>query len=689
MPRRTDFPRGLGMRYVAYEEAGPRIGILPDALAGTFTCPRQETPSLTLSYPNGDQGVRGDLLDRMVEVAVELTYDGTNWVEPPNARFMNLSSSWNLVEDGTEHRTAQFIHIGQRLEGALVWSVPEAAKDKDGKYKFNSRTAGVILRTIWDAAVKRGWGKGLDIDFNTTTDSAGQAWAFKTSVAFDPTISLKSILESLMNMGMIDYRWRGRTLQVYNADAALNRENSAVVWRLNSGTTSAPEKLDWSKLCTHVLVKGEGGHLWTFKNPEAPADLPRTEKVVEAGGVELEATARAVANLTLKTGATAAQEVKREWEADDVQWIPFQDYSLGDWVQVDRRAGLERMRVTQVSVSITENGRCQGHTTFGTVLDDLLARLAKKQKGVLGAVNSDGKNPRPEVPKSKYAPIAPVGLNVSSQAVVGSSGWPEAVASLQWTPVQVDALGGAVDVTGYEVSYRKLPNLIGPTFFSKGTTFETGGLECGKEYMFSVRALTAEVTGAWSMEVKALMASDVTPPPVPTAPQLTQTLGVLGVYWDGKGVGNAGMPDDFAGIEVSVDAPGRPPAKFTDMPNPIQRTNLAGLEIKEWEVRLRSYDRSGNRSNWSQGSRITLEQSIDADAIVKKVEEKLAGSDAMQRAAREGTLKEMKHLTEAMTQVATSLVDSGPVPPDAGKIGSSIWVAPDGRVFVLRAEGDR
>ena len=149
------------------------------------------------------------------------------------------------------------------------------------------------------------------------------------------------------------------------------------------------------------------------------------------------------------------------------------------------------------------------------------------------------------------------------------------------------------------------------------------------------------------------------------------------------------MPDDFAGIEVSVHAPGAPPARFTDMPRPVQRTNLAGLEIKEWEVALRSYDRAGNRSAWSQRARIVLEQSIDADAIAKKVEEKLAGSDAMQRAAREGTLKEMKHLTDAMTQVATSLVDAGPVPPDAGKIGASIWVAPDGRVFVLRAEGDR
>jgi len=78
-----------------------------------------------------------------------------------------------------------------------------------------------------------------------------------------------------------------------------------------------------------------------------------------------------------------------------------------------------------------------------------------------------------------------------------------------------------------------------------------------------------------------------------------------------------------------------------------------------------------------------------ADAIAREVERKLAGSDAMQQAAREGTLKEMKHLTEAMTQVATNLVTSGPIPPDSGTIGSSMWISPDGRVFVLRAEGDR
>lgn len=689
MPRDHAFARGMAMRYVAYEQAGARLGVLPDALAGTFTCPRQDTPSLTLSYPNGDMGVRGGLLDSAVEIAVELCYDGQTWHEPYNARFTNLSSEWNLIDDGTERRHADLIHIGHRLEGALVWSVPFNSMDKDGKYKFNSRNAGEILRTVWDAAVKRGWGAGLTLDVSTSIDSAGQGWAFQTTIAFDPSVSIKSILDTLMNMGMIDYRWRGRTLQVYNADSALKRENTAVVWRLSAGTTSAPEKLDWSQLCTHVLVKGDGGHTWTFPNPEAPAGMPRTEKVVSAGGVELEATARRVADLTLKTGATPAAEVKREWEADDLQWLPFEDYALGDWIKVERGNGLERMRVTQISISVTENGRCQGHTTFGTMLDDVLSRLAKRQKGVLGAVNSDGKNPRPETPNNKNAPAAPQGLIVTSAAVIGAQGDAEAVATIQWQAVSTDTASVAVDVTGYDISVREIPFQAGRLNTSKDTTGEVSGLIPGKKYAFSVRAVTRETLGVWSPEIIETMATDATPPPVPPPPRLSQTLGVLNVGWPMIGENGEGMPADFAGAEVSVQLPGIAPGVFSTMPTPVQRISLAGLEMREYEVRMRTYDRAGNRSAWGKPSTITLKQNIDADAIAKQVEDRLKGSDAMQQAAREGTLKEMKHLTEAMTQVATNLVSSGPVPPDSGTIGSSMWIAPDGRIFVLRAEGDR
>ena len=52
----------------------------------------------------------------------------------------------------------------------------------------------------------------------------------------------------------------------------------------------------------------DGGRTWTFPNPEAPAGMPRTEKVVSAGGVELEATARRDA---LRAQASSGRSLKR------------------------------------------------------------------------------------------------------------------------------------------------------------------------------------------------------------------------------------------------------------------------------------------------------------------------------------------------------------------------------------------
>jgi hypothetical protein len=247
----------------------------------------------------------------------------------------------------------------------------------------------------------------------------------------------------------------------------------------------------------------------------------------------------------------------------------------------------------------------------------------------------------------------------------------------------------AVDVIGYEISVREIPHPTGRLLTSNDTSGEVEGLSPGGRYAFKVRAVTRDAVGSWGPETIATMATDTSAPPVPSKPQLSQTLGVLQVFWDLLSVDGGGMPGDFAGAEVSVQLPGTPPAVVASMPSPMQRISLAGYEIREYEVRLRTYDRAGNRSAWSAPSNITLKQNIDADAIAREVERKLAGSDAMQQAAREGTLKEMKHLTEAMTQVATNLVTSGPIPPDSGTIGSSMWISPDGRVFVLRAEGDR
>jgi len=691
---RRDFFPGLQLRAVAYEVQGERIGVVPDVLEMTVTTPRGKTPTLSMSYAPGPSAIRGSVLEREVEVAVEATFDGAVWEELPDARFVTQKTERNLVNDGTDSRKVEAIHVSDYLKETLVWEVPPVAKDKEGKYKFLSRNAGTIIGTVWQAAAARGWGRGLTLGANTVNDSANQKWAKVVTLYFAPTISLLQIVDSLRSLGMIDTVWQGRTLNLYNADTTQARDLTASKrWPLATTLTGAPEAATWADMCTDVLVKGEGGKTWLIHNDAAPKTMRRVEKVVEAGGVELDATARLVAEATLKSGAHVSEEIKREWVAADVHILPWADYRLGDWIMVERQSGMERLQVVQISV--TQKGdRVEGHTTFGTVLDSLLGRITKRTKGIVGLASTSGSGVRPDPPSSKYWPLPPPGPVGSSRAVINDRGWAQALVDLQWGKVDSDTLGSKVDVIAYEVSWQlsKFGTSLSGTMTVKGgdtVQATVGPLSAGMEYRFWVRAQTNDGVGAWSQPLALTTATDTEPPPVPSKPQLSQSLGVLEVYWGYVGKDGEGMPADFAGVEVSVQHPGRPASRVTDMITPMQRTAIAGLEVRDYEVCLRSYDRGGNKSDWGPAATIKLEQNVDADAIAKQVEDRLKNSDALQRAAREGTLKEMKHLTEAMTQVATNLVDSGLVPPDSGKIGSSMWVAPDGRIFVLRAEGDK
>ena len=690
--RRDYFP-GMQLRAVAYEVQGARIGVVPDILEMTVTTPRGKTPTLSMSYAPGPNAIRGSVLEREVEVAVEATFNGRDWEELPDARFITQKTEHNLVSDGTDSRKVEAIHVSDYLKEALVWSVPVEAKDKEGKFKFLSRNAGTIIGTVWQNAVKRGWGAGLTLDASTVKDSANQDWAKVVTLYFDPTISLLQIMDSLRDLGMIDTVWQGRTFKVYNADATQARDLTASKrWPLATTLTGAPEAATWADMCTDVLVKGEGGRTWLIHNDLAPRGMRRVEKVVEAGGVELESTARMVAEATLKSGAHVSEEIKREWAATDVHLLPWVDYRLGDWIMVERKDGMERLQVAQISVT-QKDGMVVGHTTFGTVLDSLLGRLTKRTKGIVGLASTSGSGVRPQAPTSKYWPLPPQGLTGSSRAITNADGWMRALVDLSWGRVETDTLGNAVDVVSYEVSWQlaMFGSSIAGSMVVRGgdsTTATIGPLLPGTEYRFSVRAQSSNATGAWSQPLTLTTARDLTPPPVPSKPVLSQSLGILQVWWDYSGADGQNMPADFAGVEVSVQRPGIPPAKFANMIAPMQRTSLAGLEVRDYEVCLRSYDRGGNKSDWGPRATITLEANIDTNAIVRSVEEKLAASDVLQRTARAEALKETQKLSEAMTQVAVSLVETGPYPPDRGVVDKTQWVSPDARVFTLRKKGD-
>ncbi|WP_136313878.1 hypothetical protein [Actinomyces procaprae] len=661
------------MRAVAYSILGDRIGQLPDVLSMTATLPRNDTPTLSLSYAP-EPAARGDLVERDIEIGVEVSWDGYAWFEPPGCRFITLSSSGNLLGDGTEARNLDAVHISHMLDEALVWEAPAAAQDADGKYNFLSVSAGTILRTVWDAAVRRGWGRGLTLDCTTARDSAGAAWTTVTTLAFEVSTTIGSVLGALTDLGMCDWRWEGRTLRVFNADTVLAGER-AIVWPLAVGTTSAPESRSWQDLATDVIVKGEGHASWTYHNDEAPTSLRRIERVVEAGGVELESTARLSAQATLRAGATTAEEITREWSAFDAKWLPFADYTVGDWIQVQRASGNDRLQVAQVSLTWDGNG-LSGHTTFGTVLADSLSRLAKRAKGIVGLASTGGNSTRPAATAAKRTPAVPAGLVARTTAWTTSYGSTVATMDATWTAVTTDTRGVALEGIEYQLRVAQVSGP--PRIWSVGssTAGSVEGLTAGEQYTVEVRAVaTQEGTySAWSSPYGFITSTDDTPPERPSKPAARNSLSVLVVTWDGRDYKGGNMPVDFSHLEVSVVAPGATPRATSRTYMPEDReVRITGLDYSTWEVRLRAFDFAGNASAWSDPVQAELEPLVDADAIQAQLDAMLPGleerSAIYQRAA-------------ALVASGTAVADR--LPPDEGVPGETLWIAPDGKVWRMK-----
>lgn len=675
-----------------WEMLGLRLGAVPDHLSTTLTVPRNDASTLKLDYASGKASPRVELFSEQREIALEVSYDrGNTWIEPPGARFYTQSTARDALKDEEEAQSVEAVHISHLLKEALVWEVPQASRDSDGKFNFLSVTAGVILRTLWDRARARGWGgnvntgANLTLNCSTTHDSAGKPWATVVTLAFEKGVDLYTVVNSLINLGMIDVEWQGRTMNVYNADTVKAEDKSdRLIWHTGIADTSAPEKTSWVDLATDILVKGEGDYALYIHNTQAPAGMRRVERVVEAGGVSTEPTARLVAQAALASGSEAAREITREWEAAFSPLLPFRDYQVGDYLTLEWPGGQkEKVRVAQVSLTEDSNG-ARGDITFGTRLDDLIGRLTKKTKGIVGAASTSGSGVRPtEVARQpKRTPAAPQGLVVASESYTAPGGQTRAILRAGWAPVTTDNKGQALENVEYEVQVKQLRPVSTSTQLFR-TTVPARNLEgylAEQQYEVTVRAVYPEdsTRSAWSSPVHVTPTGDVTPPEVPSQPSATSTLGVLVITWDGRDWKGSGMAPDFSHLEVSVVPPGGPHQAVARTQAPSDRTiRVAGMPYGTYEVALRAYDYTGNVSNWSTRATVTSTSLVDEDAIRQQLD--LMIPDITDQVGARSLVYQ-----RAAAAIASGELVVAEVPPDEGTAGKSLWVAPDGKLWRMK-----
>lgn len=637
----------LHARLVAYLPNGGRLGNLPAPLSWDASVVNNDLGALKVTYSR--RAVGGGILKRGLEQGLEIgleVSDGGAWSEPYNCRFLLIGRSRN-AEDVSDTVTLTCQSMGWLANKILNNDTSHLIADGDnkGKRAFLSKNPGTILRTILDEnKARRGAGLVLVPGFDTGKDAAGANWKNVYTLYYSLGTSLNSMLSSMVGGGAIDWRTEGRTLRIWNADStSLSRDLSGRVHiSMAHDILEAPEEESIEDLSSDILVEGDNGLIFRESNPAAPTPWGGWESYVSQGGVSDEATAKAFMQTTLASSARVRGQYTRSLLVTNAESLPLVDYRPGDWITAPTVQHGEKVRIQQVTVSLDSNG-LKASITLNDKVYDSQVRAAKKIAGITGGATlagSEGGRPAPE--KDHRTPKAVTGLVVATDAYISSSGTALGLATLQWAAVSQATDDTAIDISGYRVEYRK--NLAGAPWVSGGVTdaqrltLGIGGLECGQRYEFRVRAVPtySDKLGDWSNVVVALVASDVTPPSIPSKPILTSKLGVVDVQWDGRNNAGGGMELDFDHVEVGIsDSNGN--WKYRDSVARDGHCVVTGLEYRAYWFALRSVDHSGNKSDWSTGASVVVQSAVSKEDIGQLDKDIAANRKAMEQAQKDIT----------------------------------------------------
>lgn len=633
--------KSLHARLVAYEPFGQRIGVLPQPTSFDASLVHNDDGALNLTYSRKALG--GSILSRTLEQGLEIALevsDGGKYREPDNARYLVIARKNDSTDESDTVTISGAPSISWLLSKTLNNDTSHLIADGDnkGKRAFLSRNSGVIVKTMMDENRERGGAAtGLTLGFDTGMDSAGTSWKSVYTLYYSLGVSVQSALASLVGGGGVDWRTSGRTLKMWNPDStSLSRDLSGRVnLRFRRDVAEAPNEESISELASDILVEGDNGLIFRETNAAAPTPWGKWESYVSQGGVSDKATAQAFMLATLESSARVRGQYTRSLNIYDVDTLPLFDYHAGDWITAPTVKHGEKVRIQEIDISFDSTSGLTASVMLNDLKLDAAVKANKKIQGITGGATlagSEGGRPAPE--KDHRTPKAVTGLVVATDAYISSRGTALGLATLQWAAVSQATDDTAIDISGYRVEYRKstagAPWVSGGVTDAQRLTLGIGGLECGQRYEFRVRAVPtySDRLGDWSNVVVALVASDVTPPSIPSKPILTSKLGVVDVQWDGRNNAGGGMELDFDHVEVGIsDSNGN--WKYRDSVARDGHCVVTGLEYRAYWFALRSVDHSGNKSDWGVGASITVASAVSQDDLDRLDKDLAANKEAL------------------------------------------------------------
>lgn len=650
----------LHVRFKAYDSAGVFQGFLTPS-SWSASVQHNDAGTLSMTYPR--VALNGDILKRGLEQGLEIgmevaTHDGT-WVEPYNCRFLLVSRSRD-AKDATDTVTLNcmtWIWLTKKIlninMGALLTDT-----DNKGKRPFYSANPGMIVHTLLDENRERGGAATvMPAGFNSSQDTNGDTWASKMTLYYDAGIDLYTVIDNLSANGLCDWRTDGRMLKMWNADStALCRDLSGRVRiPLASGLLESPEEETIEGLAGNILIRGDDGLVFTQENPAAPTPWGKWELYSSQGGVSNKDTAQLLMQTQLASAARVRGQYTRQILTTGIEHLPLVDYRPGDWITAPTVTHGEKVRVQRVELSNRNDGGVKCALMLNDRLYDAQTRQAKRIQGITGgavAGGASGATPAPE--KDHRVPKAPTGLVVQTDAYLDANGYARGLATAHWAAVTQATNSTSIEITSYRVEWR--PNTAGEAWRSAGvttgTTLSWGNLDCGTTIQVRVRAVPtySDKLGDWSAVTLVDVAQDVTPPSVPSTPQLASETGIVTIHWDGNTADGGRMEQDFDHVEVGrgtgsnnismIAATQSGAGDYLD-------TTLSDGDTRYYA--LRAVDHAGNRSQWSTPAQVNCHGAVSSEDLEQINQTITANKEILDQAKKE--------LAGVKTDVATAKTD--------------------------------
>lgn len=385
------------VRLAIYQQSGDQpVGYVYNLQDWQTSIPFNDVGSLTFTISEHSPGYESIAYNNQrFEVALEMEDTPGNFWEFIGCRFMPIRSR----RDQTDRTKV------------VTWTCPSYSwifnkvriidnLNSEGNRVFQNTTPGNILRTLLNEANAREAFNDLSyLSVGSATDSAGNPWD-DTDLTFEFAggTTYLSVLQTLVDIGSVDWRMSGRTLSVYNGGHTY-RDRYDAVYFPDEVLSEHRRETSMENMAGRIAVRREEGHISSATSISKRTGWGYWEDLVDAPGITNAEDASDIAQRLLDSRpnfvslGSEMRVISYPIRDGDNNPVPLSDYRVGDRVSIDIEdlSGVMQRRLPSRIQEMVLTGGSDRYTsvslTLGDRFIDPLIRLRNKVDAMNIAAN--------------------------------------------------------------------------------------------------------------------------------------------------------------------------------------------------------------------------------------------------------------------------------------------------------------